>query len=136
MKYIKLFENFDPYDFGRIGGDLESRYNDIRKMAVEMSDDAINMIKNEFSDEYYASAQTILCYGGEKTGAIVATSTKPRIMNNALIISLPDYIYCVVFTEKEESIRGVSQKITKIFSCDDIEMTLECLRTNLWKINK
>jgi len=45
-KYIKLFENFDQYNFGvPIYTDLEEQYLEMLKLAIDLSDDEITYIK-------------------------------------------------------------------------------------------
>lgn len=135
MKHVKLFENFDQYEFGRIYKDLEVRCGDIRKLAIHISNDDIDIIKSNFGDKYYVSPQLILCTGSnEITGVIVTPSTKPRIMNCVYILYMGDYTYGVIYYEKTESIRGVREELTKLFVCDGMDDVIKCLHENLWEI--
>jgi len=132
-RYVKMYESFDRYDFGRIYKDLEVIYDDMRKLAIDISYDDIDLIKADFGDEYYVSPRRILCVGGnEITGVIVAPSISPRIMNCVYILYMGDYTYGVMYNEKAESIRRISENIVKLFVCDGIDDVIKCLHENLW----
>ncbi len=134
MKYIKLFESFDRYEFGQKFGNLEQICGDIKRAAIKMTGDEVDILKAEFGEQYYVSPQLILCFGGEVLGAMVAPSVKPRLMNCVYILSLGDYIYGLVYYEREENFRrGVIEKISKIFICDAMEEVVDNLHAHLWK---
>lgn len=127
MKHLKVFENFDKYDFGRKYGNLVDIYGDIKRAAINMTRDEINVIKTAFGDKYHVAPNLMPCFGKEKTGTLVTSSVKPRLLNCAYILSMGDYVYGVVFYERKQSIRGMAENITKIFICDDLEMVIECI---------
>lgn len=124
-KYIKLFENFDRYDFGLREGDLSHEFSSLYDSSVLLDNDDIESLCELFGEKYL-----IIEYPKSGPTRSISFESKHDSSSSVCVYYHGDYCYSLMVWNND------TKDIIAIHTVDTFESTVEILTEILEKWDK